>query len=551
MAAQPIPPPADFFEEDRIPDRPLSDEELIMSELLLQASLAQEDPKAFFEYVLVEEKTREPIVLAAHQEIVIDFIMAHPRCVVKLPVDHSKTYTTTGIAMWLLGNNPTMRGAIVSATRGQAEKPLGMVRDYIENSIQLREVFPHLVKSQRQGDSWTMSELTVARPFGIRDPSLAAYGIDGALPGSRLNWILVDDILTAENTATPEARKKVYDWIQTTVNTRLDPKGARLVVCNTPWHPEDAVNALEKLGLPTLTMRIDGEIVITNTDWDHPKIRPQWPHAAECRLIAHDPDPNNVIPLWPERYDRPKIRELRTGMLPIFFAQLYMCNARSDDDAICKDEYIEKCKALAHQLGFFHLVPRSPAGFKQTITGIDIGISDKAKAGKTAYATVGYRDDGQGVLLDMEAGHYSSEEITLKAIRKHEMYDSHLVVENNAAQELVRQEIQRQDTHMLVRAHTTGKEKANVVWGLPALFNDMAQGTFAIPCDKQGNFEAPVQELVDQCLFYRPGKHTGDCLMALYFVRALAKKLGLLRSNLDKHGRLKQAGNGGRSLLAR
>lgn len=542
-----IEPPADFFDVPELEQ--LDEDELVFAEMLLQADAARDDPQKFFEYVLLEEKSREPITVAAHQELLLAFIMAHPRCIIKLPVGHSKTYTTAGLAMWLLGNNPGMRGAIISATQAQAAKPVGMVRDYIENSHALHDVFPQLLPSQRQGDSWTMTELTVQRPFGIRDASLAAYGVDGALPGSRLSFILVDDILTRENTATPEARKKVYDFIQTTVNSRLDPKNTRFIVCNTPWHPEDAVAALEKTGMPCLTMRIDGEIVLTNTDWDHPGLRPQHPNSTECRLVAHDPDPGNTTPLWPETYPPEIIAEIRTNFLPVFFAQLFMCNARSDEDAICKDEYIEKCKQLGRALGMFAMVPRAPAGFTATITGIDIGIADNAKAGKSAYVTHGIHADGRQVLLDAEAGHYPADVIISKAIKKHEMYGSILVVENNAAQELVRQIIQKQDLSISVRAHTTGKEKANVVWGLPALFNDFAQGTYALPNNTNGVCEGPVQDFVDQCLYYRPQKHTGDLLMAAYFARALAKKMGLLRSPSANKGGM--GADRGRSFLSR
>jgi len=51
----------------------------------------------------------------------------------------------------------------------------------------------------------------------IRDPSLVAVGADGALPGSRLAWIVVDDILDRENTSTPQAREKVHEFFDSTV----------------------------------------------------------------------------------------------------------------------------------------------------------------------------------------------------------------------------------------------------------------------------------------------------------------------------------------------
>lgn len=531
-----------------------NEEELLLGEIQNMAEEAREDPKAFFNFVLKDERSNEPVTVAAHQELIIDFIMAHPKCLVKLPVGHTKSFTSISLATYFLGRDPTMRGAIISATEAQAEKLLGFVRDLIEDSAELHMVFPDLQRSSRRGDAWTNNDLVVQRPSGIRDPSLCARALGSQqLPGSRLNFIIIDDILTMENTATPELRKKTYDFIQSTVKSRLDPKQygkepPRLVVLNTPWHPEDAIAALEKNGMPTLTMRIDGEIVITNTDWDHTGLRPAAPGALECRLTAHDPDPRNTVPLWPEVYTTEAIAELRKEYAgqPTIFNQIFMCLARSDEDAMCKEEYIEKCKAIARALGMRSMVPRSTGEFIGVVTGIDLAFADTQSSGDTAYYTAGFRSDGIQVLLDVESGKFGSDELVDKAIEKHDRYGSILVVENNGAQEFVRNAIQKRDRSMTVKAHTTGKEKANATFGVPSLFNDMALGGIALPND-EGVFEKPVQDFVDQCLYYKPGKHTGDILMAAYFVRALARKFGYLTVN-RKSGSL--AGKG-QSFLAR
>ena len=92
-----------------------------------QIARARENPSEFLNCVGEEETSRQPILTAPHQEVLIDFVMQHPKCVLILPIGHSKTWTTAMLAAWFLGQDPTTRGAIVSATQMQAIKPLSMI----------------------------------------------------------------------------------------------------------------------------------------------------------------------------------------------------------------------------------------------------------------------------------------------------------------------------------------------------------------------------------------------------------------------------------------
>jgi hypothetical protein len=509
------------------------DVELLYEELLIQAEEARESPTRFFEFVMREETTREAVKILPHQRVLLDFIEAHPRCVLKLPPGFTKTFTTASFALYLLGKDPTMRGCIVSATEGQASKVLGMVRDYIEESDNLHVVFPELHRSPRRSDPWTQTELTVIRPRGIRDASLRAVGAYGAIDGSRLNWILVDDVLNAENTNTSESRDKLYSWFDTSVRTRLDPKGARFVVCNTVWHPDDLVNRLEKNGWPCLTMRIDGTIVITNTDWDTDDIRPANDVSADCRLTAHGPDPDNVIPLWPAKFSNEVIADIRRETLPITFARLFMASTTDDETALCKQAYIEECKKTARQLGFHEMGGLRKAFWNQlpTFIGVDLAVSEKGSADDTAIFAFCVMEDGTRVPLHIEYGKWPVDVILAKVIAAYETYGGIVIVENNGAQQYLVQLIRKLDKSIPVRSHTTTSAKANPVWGVPALFTEMSNGAWAIPNDKAGRImDKAVQRWVNEMLEYKPKEHTGDVLMACYFAREMARKVGALVS---------------------
>ena len=282
-----------LHDPDAIDPSELLDARRLRDALIRKAAAARKDPVKFFDFAMREERTLNRIKAAPHQRLLFEFVSFYEHCVIRMPIGSSKTFSMAALTLLLLGNDPTERGAIISATQGQAAKPLSMVQDYLDEPgyyPELGLVFPNLRPSRRLKDPWTQSKLVVDRPPGIRDPSLVAIGIDGALPGARLSWILVDDVLTEENTRTSAGRAKVNQFFGSTVLSRKDITGAKIVVCNTPWHPEDLTFKLEKAGWPTLTMGIDGTITITNADdFDSEEIRP----ASSCggkhyRLKAHD-----------------------------------------------------------------------------------------------------------------------------------------------------------------------------------------------------------------------------------------------------------------------
>ena len=117
----------------------------IMRRLASDAARARTDPVALYGFVMREEKTRRRIKAAPHQKVIIEFIMAHPRCVVRAPVGFGKSYCCAAITLFLLGENPGERCAMISSTVGNAQKPVGMVRRYIARGLEhVRERLDHV-----------------------------------------------------------------------------------------------------------------------------------------------------------------------------------------------------------------------------------------------------------------------------------------------------------------------------------------------------------------------------------------------------------------------
>ena len=505
--------------------------------LMVQAHLARSDPGLFFEFVVREETTRANLQLAPHQRVLFDFVWAHPRCVLRMPAGSSKTMCMGATTLFLLGLDPTQRGAVVSATQQQSQKVVGMVADHIEQpelNGPLRLVFPGLRKTRRTQDPWTQTKITVDRPPGIRDASLIAIGTDGNLPGSRLSWVIVDDILSRQNTLTPDSRDGVLEFFDSTVLSRLDPDG-RLVVTNTPWHPDDLTYVLEKAGWPTLTMDVAGNIFLTNVeeDWDTPAIRPGKQQGEIYRLTEHDPDPDEGRPLWDLKFSTSQIEILRATHLPHRFNQLYMCQCRDEASARCKWEWIKKClengRAFKNSDGSQGAtLVSSYNGPNPTVTGVDLAVGqDSDKHDETAFVTLELMPTGKRRLLDVESGRWTGPTIVEKLIDKNRRYNSIVRVENNAAQDYIRQFALAANASVPVKAHTTGRNRAHAEFGVESIFVELSNGAWIIPCDRRLHPPKAVAKLLDGWLYYEPPpRHTPDLVMAAWFAREQARALG-------------------------
>lgn len=524
---------------------------------MLRAARARESLPAFFEFVIKEQTTRLPLKITPHQRVGLDFARDHNRCVRIWPAGSSKTNLVVAETLFKLGKNPTARGLVLSKTQELAEKILDVVRSYIETSPELKLVFPHLCYSS--SEAWNRHKIVVDRPIGIPDPSLVAIGIGGSIQGSRLSWLIIDDVLDFENTLTEDGRRKTIDFIESSI-PRMDPS-AQVVMNNTAWHPEDAVHHFAKKW-PSLRMTITGDIHVGDDPrsptkyWDHDLLRPKYPGTGDptCRLVREEtPDLDNDVPLFPERFlyaelevqDGPPkppaetfeqaiehakidIENKRSNMLPGEFNRAYMGIARDDATAACQASWIEACKRAARDFGHFSMVGKWDRPDCPTFTGVDLAIGLGEEHDDTAFFTFAVLPDRRRLILDVEVGKWPGPQIVAKIIAKQKAYGSIVRVENNAAQDFIRQQALHLDASLPIKPHTTGRTKAHPEYGVPGGFVEISNGAWLIPNDRSGTCHPHVQKWIDGCLYYVASKHTHDTVMAWYFAREQAKQWGLL-----------------------
>jgi hypothetical protein len=523
---------------------------LAVRALSRKALEARRDPAEFFEMVIRHETTKRALRVAPHQRVLFSFAVAHQRCVIRLPFDHGKSFSVASLGLWLTGNDVTQRGAIVSHSIEQSKKILRMFKDYLEDDalgFALRAVFPHLRRSQRSGDPWTQDQITVDRPAAIRDCTVRAIGIGAKVAGSRLSWVLTDDLVDDTNALSPGERAELEETFTRRILSRMDSDNSRVIVTNVPWDREDLTFFLEKeMGFATLIMDVDGFVRWSNADsaWVRHALdnylRPSTTRGSGkhdwYRLRAHDPDPDEISTLWPERRSRENIEVLRRTWLPHEFARLCMCEPFSDDQMRCQKEWIERCKARGAGTG---LTSRYD-GNCPTFTGVDLAIGKKKKNDLTVLFTIAIEEDQSRRVLNIESGRWTGPEIVERILATADAYGSTIAVESNAAQIFIQQFATEKRKDLRIVAHSTqSANKSNQEFGVEGIFAEMQNGAWIIPCEFDGHCDKEVQSWIDECLYYQPQGHSGDRLMGSWIACEASRK-----SRRGGHGTSSWVGNG-------
>jgi hypothetical protein len=248
------------------------------------------------------------------------------------------------------------------------------------------------------------------------------------------------------------------------------------------------------------------------------------------RLKAFDPDPEEKIPLWPERYSAKRIHEIRYGaegkggMLPHEFARLFLCEPLDESAARCSKDWIEKCKLKGLGLSFVNKYE----GKNPVYTGLDLGIGSGTKNDLTCFFTFELLPDGTRKILDIESGRWSGPRIIEKIIDKTTRFKSAIRVENNAAQDYIRQFAIDKKKDLKIKAHTTtGANKRNLDFGVESVFTEIQNQAWIIPCNTDGKCDPETQAWIDDMIYYQPPPaHTGDRLMACWIGREAVRHGG-------------------------
>jgi hypothetical protein len=460
-------------------------EDLLARSQQLSVELARRDPNAFCEFVGRDEETGAPVMQSRIQRSFQKLAGQHDRLVIWSHIESSKSTSLAVMrTLWKLGRNPNLRCAIASNTAGQATKVVKAIKNYIENSEALHEVFPDLVP----GDKWTDTAITVRRTTPAKDYSVQAVGVHGNILGARLDDVLLDDVLDYENTLTPHARDDLMNWYFATLGGRISQSG-RILAIGTAWNPDDIMHRLAQL-----------------PGWYHVRI-PVIDHLGRLS--------------WPERWPLERVQRARDSLGVLEYNRQLLCVARSDADSRFRKEWIDKALDRGAGRSMPAHLTHLPSGYA-TFTGVDLGTGGK-KSDLTVLFTICVAPNGDREVLAVESGNWTGPEIVQQIVLMHRRFNSIVMVENNAAQQFV-VDFTRANTAVPVRTFTTGRNKHDPTFGVESIAVEMESGKWIIPSWNGKPYTDGVAAWIEGMLNYSSSKHTSDFLMACWLAREAARE---------------------------
>ncbi|MEP7077021.1 MAG: phage terminase large subunit [Acidobacteriota bacterium] len=215
---------------------------------------------------------------------------------------------------------------------------------------------------------------------------LRAVGVGSGVTGFGASLIIVDDPVKWRAEAESETyRDNIYDWFTDDLYTRLEPRGA-IILIQTRWHEDDLAGRLLK------EMREGGE------QWDVIDL----PAIAEERVCTYEPvaageepvvkpDPlNRAIgeALCPERFDIADLEKLKRKLGIYSFSALYQQSPTPADGGIFKRKW------------FSRTVSYVPPDVRLVRT-YDLAVSTKTTADYTVSVLGGFDKLGNLYIVDV------------------------------------------------------------------------------------------------------------------------------------------------------
>lgn len=267
------------------------------------------------------------------------------RLIVTMPPRHGKSeLVSRRFPAWYLGRNPGRRIIACSYAATLAERFSGAARDQFADP---RWPFAaRLSPTSASRAAWDIE--------GERGGYIAA-GVGGPITGEGADLLIIDDpVKNSEEADSAIIRDSIWNWYQTTAYTRLEGRGAAIVLLMTRWHEGDLAGRL------LAEQRNGGEA---------------W-HTIDMAAINAAGEA-----LWPERYDLDTLDTIRRAIGPRAWSALYQQRPAPAEGAMFKREW-------------FEVVPMAPDGLRW-VRYWDLAQTTKTTGDYTVGASVAF-DPGTG-----------------------------------------------------------------------------------------------------------------------------------------------------------
>ncbi|MEU1015329.1 terminase family protein [Streptomyces sp. NPDC005898] len=315
------------------------------------------------------------------------------RLLLTMPPRHGKSRRAARWApLWYLRRRPEHRVMIASYSSDLADDHGRWIRDAILNYQS------QLGISLRSGSS-------AANRFDLTGTEGGAVmaGVGGGLTGKGAHLAVVDDpIKDAAEASSPTMRKRLWEWWQAVLLTRIEPGGS-VILIQTRWDEDDLAGRV-------LADEGDRWTVI-----DLPAVALSADDALQRPIGA---------PLWPERYDAEALAEIRRSVGERVWWSLYMQQPRPQAGGVWQWSWITNNRISAAQFRGIDLT--------RIVVAVDPAGGESAVGDETGIVAAARDRDGHLYVLDDRSANRGADawgrEACLLAI---ELRADAIVVESN------------------------------------------------------------------------------------------------------------------------
>lgn len=138
-----------------------------------------------------------------------------------------------GMVPWLIAKNPNLRILVASETAKQARAFVNKSMDIIDSEWFKERFGAHRGKKWRADGFYSALRTKV----NIKEPTVQATGVGEVRTGSHWDFIIMDDVVSPENTKTAESIETTRYWFGEMI-AQLDP-GCKLFIIGTLHHHAD------------------------------------------------------------------------------------------------------------------------------------------------------------------------------------------------------------------------------------------------------------------------------------------------------------------------
>lgn len=211
-----------------------------------------------------------------------------------------------------LSHHPNKRAIYTTYQAGKAAEWGRKSRDVIER-------YSEQLGISVRGDSRAANAWDIA---GHRGGMITA-GVGGPLVGSGADLLIVDDPIKNHEEADSELiREKLYDWLESTAFTRLEPDSAVILIMHR-WRRDDIVGKVKE------------EAEKTGEKWEVVRL----PALAEDTGDILGRAPGQC--LWPQRFTQAEVEERKLVTAPRWWNALYQQDPKNEGGSEFPDEWFQ------------------------------------------------------------------------------------------------------------------------------------------------------------------------------------------------------------------